>query len=300
MYFTPPHLSLDSAASSGIDMGNMFAEKTSADLLGATAIRVIQLVEIPAPPPQPRRFPPSSASASSLSSSASSSIDCDDDQDDKDGSESYCSSVDGEEDEEAMRACAAEASKMTRILAWRAEFAPLPSPTTPRATPDIHMNFYSPLPPLSRKRSASSRSSCASTPHSKRSRTSASPAPSLRMVSNVPRDTNRSGNTFLAPPSPTGLARRHTSPRQRHAHSASLHITPSSPANAEDNKVMVPQHHRALSFSAHADTLCPACDRRFSSKRAFRVHASLGAEGEGAAACSAAVAYSMEACGAPM
>ncbi|KAJ7780096.1 hypothetical protein DFH07DRAFT_463253 [Mycena maculata] len=278
MYFAPPHLSL--ALSSDMDMTT--SEKASADLLTAGPVRVIQLVEIPAPPPQPRRLPPSSASASSSSSSVSSSIDCDEDQD-EDGSESYCSSIDGE-DEEVVRARAAEASKMTRILAWRAEFAPLPSsptasPTTPHAIP----------PALSRKRSASSRSSCSSTPHSKRSRTSASPAPSLHIA---PPNNN---SAFLTPPSPTGLARRHTSPRHHHAHSASLQITPSSSAN-----LMVPQHHRALSFSAHADTLCPACDRRFSSKRAFRVHASLGAEGEGAAACGAAVAYAMEACGGPI
>ncbi|KAJ7605592.1 hypothetical protein FB45DRAFT_1042187 [Roridomyces roridus] len=271
------------ASSSDLSSNPMYLEKAPA-LLRPTAVRIIQLDEIPAPPPQPRRLPPSSASASSCSSSASSSSSMDEDE--EEGSE-YCSSVDddGEEDEELALARAVEATKMTRILAWRAQFTPLPaSPTTPR------MNF------LSRKRSVSSCSSN-STPHSKRSRTSASPAPSIHHTPRQAKPKKAAANNFLAPPSPTGLARRHTSPR--HQPSASLHLPSPSPALKLQHQQL---HQRALSFSAHADTLCPACDRRFSSKRAFRVHASLGGHGdaEGAAACTAAVAYSMEECGRSM
>ncbi|KAJ7147669.1 hypothetical protein C8R43DRAFT_528506 [Mycena crocata] len=291
-------LHIASTSSSDIGGGvSMLTEKTTTDLLTPTAIRVIQLVEIPAPPPQSphRRLPPSSASSSSApySSDASSSED-----DIEEDAQSYCSSMDlGEEEEEAARAREAEASKMKRILAWRAQFAaPLLSPPTFTSTPTFRT--------ISRKRS---NSSCSSTHRSKRSRTSASPAPSLR-ATHSPAPSQRSN--YLGPPSPTNLARRHTSPRHHVSHSLTINATPftslAPDADADPFTLSVPYptHHRAQSFSAHADTVCPACDRRFSSKRAFRVHATLGGgdsadgrEGEGRAACGAAVAYALEACG---
>lgn len=118
-------------------------DKTGPNALLAptNAIRVIQLVEMPAPP---RRMPPSSASASSSSASSSDSdsmMDLDaEDQEDED-CDSYCSSAaDEEDDEEEALAREAEASKVGRILAWRAHLVsptmahhPLSlSPTTPR------------------------------------------------------------------------------------------------------------------------------------------------------------------------
>ncbi|KAJ7604398.1 hypothetical protein FB45DRAFT_1043816 [Roridomyces roridus] len=259
------------ASSSDLSSNPMYLEKAPA-LLRPTAVRIIQLDEIPAPPPQPRRLPPSSASASSCSSSASSSSSMDEDE--EEGSE-YCSSVDddGEEDEELALARAVEATKMTRILAWRAQFTPLPaSPTTPRMNFLIpqtirvfllfqldaaleaitYIRFPRPLYPPYSSAGQSQR---------KRLPTTSSPR--------------------LLPPA----LRDATLPRV-HQPSASLHLPSPSPALKLQHQQL---HQRALSFSAHADTLCPACDRRFSSKRAFRVHASLGGHGdaEGAAACTA-------------
>ncbi|KAJ7173414.1 hypothetical protein C8R46DRAFT_114657 [Mycena filopes] len=300
----PLHIALASTSSLDVDVEMAVVDSLKAhpnDLLTPTnAVRVIQLVEMPAPP---RRMPPSSASASS--SSASASEDEDDQEDDE--AASYCSSAadDVEDEEEEIQAREAEASKMTRILAWRAQFAipPFPSPlsvvSVPTTPPSLRLSPpmpspTTPRPPVSRKRSAASSVSSVSAPHSKRSRTSsvsmrATAAPSTRFESDTPTKTT---GLFLTPPSPTTLARRHTSPR--HHHSASL------PVNSLSAGPSTPNHHRApsLSLPPSLDTVvCPACDRRFSTKRAFRVHALHSGEGveEQEAACWAAVSYALEA-----
>ncbi|KAJ7787239.1 hypothetical protein B0H14DRAFT_287592 [Mycena olivaceomarginata] len=274
-------------------------------------------------------MPPSSASASSSSASSSDSdsmMDLDaEDQEDED-CDSYCSSAaDEEDDEEEALAREAEASKVGRILAWRAHLVspttshhPLSlSPTTPRprllVPPPLTLSPTTPTRPTSRKRSAAS-SSCfseSSAPRSKRSRTSsvqctAGPSEYSRVATRPTESSSRIGviapaPLFLAPPSPTTLARRHTSPRhQRHSSSPSAHpstIPASSSGPGYSPTTPTADLHRTLSMTTSMsprETLCPACDRAFSGVRAFRVHALHSADSDAGAACGAAVAYAME------
>ncbi|KAF7345494.1 hypothetical protein MVEN_01567900 [Mycena venus] len=332
----PLHIALASTSRSSSDVVVDGDKAGPQSLLTPTnAIQIIQLVEMPAPP---RRMPPSSASASSSSSSSASScgssiMDLDAEEQEDEDCDSYCSSAaDDVDDEEEALAREAEASKVSRILAWRANLAsptipqhPLSlSPTTPRprfVPPPLSLSPTTPTHLMSRKRSAAS-SSCfsdSSAPRSKRSRTSsvhctAGPSEYSRMVEIDSLPAESSSRTrgpapaplFLAPPSPTTLARRHTSPRhQRHSSSPSAH--PSPPAAASSSAPALyspttptPDLHRALSMTTSdavslRETLCPACDRAFSSVRAFRVHALHSADADAGAACGAAVAYAMEA-----
>ncbi|KAJ7236432.1 hypothetical protein B0H12DRAFT_127502 [Mycena haematopus] len=325
----PLHIALASTSRSSSDVeGGLVGDKTGPNaLLTPTAIRVIQLVEMPAPP---RRIPPSSlsASTSSASSSGSSMMDLDTEDQDEDA-DSYCSSAaDDADDEEEALAREAEASKVGRILAWRADLTSptiphhplLLSPTTPRSRlipPPLSLSPTTSIRNASRKRSAAS-SSCfseSSAPRSKRSRTSsvhctAGPSEYSGVATRPNELTSRvSGTTpaplFLAPPSPTTLARRHTSPRhQRHSSSPSAHpsITPaSSSATALYSPTTPsPDFHRTNStVSMSLETLCPACDHAFSSVRAFRVHALHNVDADSSTACGAAVAYAMEAVRSP-
>ncbi|KAF8211056.1 hypothetical protein K438DRAFT_1752781 [Mycena galopus ATCC 62051] len=330
----PLHIALASTSRSSSDVeGALVGDKTGPNaLLTPTAIRVIQLVEMPAPP---RRMPPSSASASSASSSASSSsgysvMDLDaEEQEEEEDCDSYCSSAaDDEDDEEEALAREAEASKVGRILAWRAHIVsptiPHPillSPTTPRprlVPPPLSLSPTTPTRNASRKRSAAS-SSCfseSSAPRSKRSRTSsvhctAGPSEYSRVATRETESSRMRGTTpaplFLAPPSPTTLARRHTSPRhQRHSSSPSAH--PSVTAASSSAPALYspttpkPDFLRTLSMSVSVgpETLCPACDHAFTSVRAFRVHALHSADADASTACGAAVAYTMEAVRGPV
>ncbi|KAJ7483390.1 hypothetical protein FB451DRAFT_1393500 [Mycena latifolia] len=116
---------------------------------------------------------------------------------------------------ERAREREAAALKVRRILAWRAQFAPAspPSPVEPALPPPTVL-----APPAL----------CTSSPfvfQAEGSRTSpsasASPSPSiashspLRMQDDNDRDTPPRRPALLTPPSPTALARRHTSPPQR-------------------------------------------------------------------------------------
>ncbi|KAJ7691934.1 hypothetical protein B0H17DRAFT_1330925, partial [Mycena rosella] len=181
MMLYPPFLS---TASSALDD----TEKHPADLL-TPAIRVIQLVEMPAPPPQ-RRLPPSSASASSSSSS-------EDSEEDEDELDSYCSSIATDDDDEDMmrdQEREVEKLKVTRILAWRAQFE-----DAPPSSPTIGLM---PPPGMSRKRSASHSSSegCSSAP-SKRSRTTQRPTPTLASPRHPP-SLSHAGTPPLECPAP--------------------------------------------------------------------------------------------------
>ncbi|KAJ6485516.1 hypothetical protein C8R45DRAFT_274891 [Mycena sanguinolenta] len=323
----PLHIALASTSRSSSDVeGALVDDKTGpSTLLTPTAIRVIQLVEMPAPP---RRIPPSSLSAStssSASSSDSSLMDLDTEELEDEDVDSYCSSAaDDEDDEEEALAREAEASKVGRILAWRAHLSSptIPhhslvlSPTTPRPSlvpPPVSLSPTTPTRNISRKRSAASSSlfSESSAPLSKRSRTSsvnctAGPSEYSRVATRPTELSLRvSGATpkplFLAPPSPTTLVRRHTSPRhQRHLSSPSAHPTiasASSSAPALYSPITpTPDFDRAHSTASKSqETLCPACDHAFSSVRAFRVHALHNPDADSSAACGAAVAYAMEA-----
>ncbi|KAJ7230332.1 hypothetical protein GGX14DRAFT_582855 [Mycena pura] len=309
------HIPLASTSRASSDMDVAFDATKSPGLLAAPAVRVIQLVEMPAPPRAPRRTPPSSASASSSGLySDSDSEDGFDDDEDMEAAEEYCSSasdLEEEEDEERLAQHAAEATKLDRILAWRAQFAQL-APTTFTITAPTPTSPTAPAPPLplmSRKRSAiSTTSTDESTPASKRSRTtataSASPAPSLRIRTAAPATRTPAVSApapvpvptraaaFLVPPAAAALTRRHSSPR---------HVSPTSLRHAALSVPSPMKHHRSASLTEQrGETRCAACDQRFTSVRAFRVHAMHPdpANGEGdearQAACGAAVAYALE------
>ncbi|KAK7031738.1 hypothetical protein R3P38DRAFT_827146 [Favolaschia claudopus] len=334
----PVHIALaasTSRSSSDIE-GGLVVDKTRPNaLLSPTnnGIRVIQLVEMPAPP---RRSPPSSASASTMSSSgysssSSSSMDVDAEELDEDLDEdcdSYCSSAaEEEDDEEEAFAREAEESKMRRIVNWRNDIdcsstlhhSLSTSPITPRpqlVPPPLSLSPTTPTRNSSRKRSASASSSFSgfSLPCSKRSRTSsvyctAGPSESSRVVDTLPTEFTPQAARhvpaplFLAPPSPTNLARRHTSPRhQRNLSSPSAHLA-APPASLSAPALVspttpTPDLHRALSMTSSAsprEAVCSACDRAFTSVRAFRVHALRDSDADASAACEAAVAYAQEA-----
>ncbi|KAJ6580801.1 hypothetical protein B0H19DRAFT_485217 [Mycena capillaripes] len=318
----PMHIALASTSRSSSDVVDGDKAGPDALLTPTNAIRVIQLVEMPAPP---RRSPPSSASASSssssslASSSAGSDMDLDTEEQDEEDCDSYCSSAADGDDEEERAAQEAEASKVGRILAWRANIAsasslipPSLSPTTPRPRLVPAPLSLSPTTPtrVGRKRSAaSSTCSSSSAPRSKRSRTSsvhATAGPSEWSRMDASPSTPLEKPLFLAPPSPTTLARRHTSPRHQHQrHSSSPHPYPSALVSAPElyspTTPTASHLHRTLSMSTSSqrETLCSACDRAFSSTRAFRVHALHSADADAGAACGAAVAYATEEVRAP-
>ncbi|KAF7309371.1 hypothetical protein MIND_00307900 [Mycena indigotica] len=269
------------STSTGSDMGSL----TKLPLGNLTlvdkppAVRVIQLVEMPAPP-RTRALPPSSASVSSTSSGLYTESEEDQLEDE------YCSSApDGNDHDMEAEMVEEESIKVDRILAWRTTTTAEPTGTTFTVTAPSPTVV---LPPTQlRKRAASSRSSVSeeSTPASKRSRTSGS-SPSvktnLQPAINPPTPTS----TLLAPP--VSLSRRHTSPR----HTVSLYPQP-------------PAHQRSTSLvDTRSDRHCSACDRRFASARAFRVHAlhpSMLIDGDvdeetQRLACEAAVSYALEAC----
>ncbi|CAK5283588.1 unnamed protein product [Mycena citricolor] len=289
-----PHMNaLASTSRSSSDMGAMLLDvvvKANPQALLPTPftnnnpIRVIQLVEIAAPPRS--LVPPTT------DSSVYSSEDSDDDEDEEDSvdEESYCSSSPGdEEDAEAMEEERQEELTMqTRILAWRARFEKddTRSSSSGRSTGGRL------------KRPASSVCSSSSSVPSKRSRTSMSPSVSVSVSpaasavnACTPSAASPSSSRFLAPPSP--LARRHSSPRQAKpsplAFSLTAHVVNSPPGSPAAGHV----HQRAQSLVG-SETTCPACDRWFSSREAFELHASLRMDNYGAEACGAAVAYAQE------
>ncbi|KAJ7663961.1 hypothetical protein DFH06DRAFT_1471077 [Mycena polygramma] len=321
----PLHIALASTSRSSSDV--VEGNKAGPDaLLTPTNIRVIQLVEMPAPP---RRIPPSSASASSssssslASSSAASDMDLDAEELEED-CDSYCSSAADGDDEEERAAKEAEADKIGRILAWRARTVTSPpivphyplSPTTPKprlVPPPLSLSPTTPTRVRRKRSAASASSSCSSSsvPRSKRSRTSsvqatAGPSESSRLDASAATTRPRPEKPlFLAPPSPTNLARRHTSPRHQRHSSSPAHPYPSTvptpilTLNAPHSPTTPTpaDYDRTMSMSTAVstrDTLCPACDRAFNSTRAFRVHALHSADADTSVACGAAVAYAME------
>ncbi|KAJ7743758.1 hypothetical protein B0H14DRAFT_464323 [Mycena olivaceomarginata] len=323
----PLHIVASTSRSSSDVEGGLVGDKTGPNALLAptNAIRVIQLVEMPAPP---RRMPPSSASASSSSASSSSSdsmMDLDaEDQEDED-CDSYCSSAaDEEDDEEEALAREAEASKVGRILAWRAHLVsptmshhPL-SPvshhteTSSAGASPLTLSPTTPTRPTSHKRSAAS-SSCFSessaplktfanvecTMHSGPIRVLAcSDAPNRIVVAH-----RRNCTSTPIPCSPFADDAR----AQTHlAETSAALVFPFRPSFHNPcffiRAWLLAYHptadlHRTLSMTTSMsprETLCPACDRAFSSVRAFRVHALHSADSDAGAACGAAVAYAME------
>ena len=270
--FAPPSIPSPFPHHSASFMDKLPQQPTQLYLHQQRTVEVIQLIEVPPPPPRSHPYTSTIASSSFASSSCDSSDD--DSEDDESVCSSYCSS---EEDLDAERAPYYDdtyKTRLNRVLAWRDGFTKATAAIHPDADPTPGSSpprHRAQRPPLTPRAAAPP----PSTP------VSSSRASSRKRKADDDHVFDSDDDTVSIPFVSRATSVRRLTPRAQSSQS-------SKRSRSLPPQERTPPSWQQRRFSAHS---CSACDACFTTIQSLRQH---GKEGGSNDACREAVEYGFE------